>query len=324
MIIEHTNSKEGPEVNKKHRLVDVSRLMAAMLIAAAVPSLVHAQTNRRASTYSIKLGRDALEVCAASLQPGDASQFGVLGDIFWHGQDPVVPQDRQRAITVYKRGAELGDSESQIKLSYALKTTGAPPQAWIAALEKAAMQGHKQAIKRLSDPDWRIEKSEDPKDREIREAFQQSMVRVASTAKLDDELFAQLAAMIGWTYQAGYGTVPSPSLALNWYTRAGERGADKALWEAVKMYKQGLGVPQDHQEAEKLLTTFLRRNQAFFEGNPQPYLRWLEQAANLGFSSAAFRLSEIYTKGLSGVPANSERASFWKSKGLAAQATERS
>lgn len=252
------------------------------------------------------MGPEALEACVASLQPSDTGQFAILGDIFFYGRGPKP--DQQRAISYYTRAAEAGHPGAQLNLGLALKSVDAPPEVWVAWIEKSAMNRNGDALDALARSDWRTDESKDPKDRRANELYLQALTRIATRATLDDERYAQLASRIGYLYDKGIGTSASRPEAVAWFVRAGERGGYKALWFALKAYKLGDGVPKNPAKAEQLLALFFDKQKDFFATEPKPYIDWLTQAADLGFSSAALRLAEIYEKGTHGVAPNSATA----------------
>ena len=278
---------------------------SAFLIALAVNS-VPALASDCASNYSSRMGSEALEVCAASLQPSDLGQSVILGDIFFYGRGPKP--DKQRAISYYTRAAAAGHSEAQWKLAQALKSLDAPPEVWLGWIEKSAMTRNGDALDALASGDWRTDESKDPKDRRLSELNLQALIRVATLAKLDDDRYAQVTSRIGYMYDKGVGAAPNRQEAVTWFIRAGERGGYKALWFALKTYKLGDGIPKNSVRAEQLLALFFDKQKDFFASNSKAYIDWLTQAADLGFSSAALRLADIYDKGAHGVVPSSDTA----------------
>lgn len=266
------------------------------------------------------MGAEALEACAASVPATDTRQLTVLGDIF--SLRSGSKSDRERAVSFYTLAAKAGDSQAQFKLGRALRSSDAPPETWLSWMEKAALAGNGDAIDALTGGDWRTFESTDPKDRLTSQLYFQALVRLAAQGNLDDERYAQVASRVGYMYDKGQGTAPNRPEAAAWYVRAGERGAYKALWAAVKMYKLGDGVPKNSRRAEQLLGLFFEKQKDFWNENPEAYVGWLTDAANLGFPSAALSLAEVYEKGAPGVARNSNAAERWRKQAQDASGTD--
>lgn len=286
--------------------------VVAAVVMALTGTAIHAQLQDCASIPPSLMRLQILESCAASAKPGQISYLTKLGDIYFYGGRPLDKPDKPRGIVYYKRAAESGDSEIQLKLAKALKETGAPLNIWLPWIEKAALQSNKAALDALTMGERKLDESTKPEDRTIGELYRQALTSVATQSKLEDDQYQRLAARIGYMHEKGAGASPNSQEALNWYIRSAERGGYQSLWFALRMYKQGNGIPRDDRRAEQLLNQFFSRQRSFFEERPDAYLGWLGDAAELGFSSAALRLAEIYDKGLFGVPENKDTAANWK------------
>lgn len=287
------------------------------MLKLCVPTLIlgvgaacHAQSTNCASQYSLSMGAEALEACAASVQASDTVQLTALGDIFFRRSSSKA--DRDRATSYFTRAAEAGDSQAQFKLGTALQLNDAPPELWLGWFEKAALSANGEAVDALTGGDWRVFESTNPKDRLTAQLYFEALSRLISRGRLVNDRYAQVASRLAYMYYKGEGTAPDRAQAAAWYARAGEQGGYKALWAAVKMHQLGDGIPQDSRKAEQLLGLFFEKQRDFWDENPEAYISWLKDAANLGFPSAALRLAEIYERGTHGVTPSKDVAEHWR------------
>jgi len=100
------------------------------------------------------------------------------------------------------------------------------------------------------------------------------------------DAFAQ--SNLGVMYRDGLGVPQDHTEAVRWYRLAAEQGDVDAQLDLGVMYEEGLGVPQDHTEA----------------------VRWYRLAAEQGHALAQTNLGIMYANGL-GVPQDFLRVYMW-------------
>ncbi|MFZ6707997.1 tetratricopeptide repeat protein [Undibacterium sp. TC9W] len=290
----------------------VVRLLSPVLLMT-VFATAQAQSGGCVMTYSPRMGVEALDECAATVLATDTQQLTALGDIFLNRRSSR--SDLQRAISYYTLAAQAGDAIAQVKLGRVLKEENASPEIWLPWIEKSVMTGNRDALEMLTSHGWLNVNNEDPNDRANKQFYLQTIIRLMAQRNFDDQSYCDLAIRIGYMHYHGIGTTENPRETIVWYERAGKRGAYKPRWSVIKMYQIGDGVPSNPRKAEQLLKLFLEDQKSFFVDHPAEYVNWLTAAANIGISSAAFRLANIYEKGTYGVTANSATAKRWRRQG---------
>ncbi|HEX2543881.1 MAG TPA: hypothetical protein VHL79_03325 [Ramlibacter sp.] len=231
-----------------------------------------------------------------------------LGEIYFHGWRPLSRPDKARAIALYERAAQTGFTEAQVLLAAALEQTNGSPEAQLHWLEQAALRGDDRALKPVYASLFERVPADHLGPRRL-----QVLLRVANEGRIPDREYPMLAGTIGAVYEHGAGgNARNAQEAVRWYLRAADRGSHQHLWSALRIYKRGIGMPADHARAQQLLDRFFREQVEFFRKQPALHVEWLHQAAELGFSSAALRLADIYDKGTHGVKADPGVAARWR------------
>ena len=115
--------------------------------------------------------------------------------------------------------------------------------------------------------------------------------RERALAKVADALFAFLTekevnAII--MYAQGQGVPQDDTEAAKWYRKAAEQGIAEVQYSLGQMYRRGQGVPQDNAEAVK----------------------WYRKAAEQGIAEAQYSLGQMYRRG-QGVPQDNAEAAKW-------------
>jgi TPR repeat protein len=121
---------------------------------------------------------------------------------------------------------------------------------------------------------------------------------------------------LGQMYQYGYGTPQDYATAAQWYQKASDAGVSKATGALSFMYRIGIGVPENEQEAETLQNLEIaqtdaedRKRDAEYRKAAPKYLKSAEQ----GDAEAQATLGYMYANGL-GVPHDRVTAVMWLRK----------
>lgn len=93
---------------------------------------------------------------------------------------------------------------------------------------------------------------------------------------------------LGWMYRNGVGVTQNHTEAVKWFRKAAGQGDAPGQYNLGLMYEEGFGVKQDYAEAAK----------------------WYRQAAEQGQANAQFNLAEMYLDGL-GVDQDYVQAYAW-------------
>jgi hypothetical protein len=109
------------------------------------------------------------------------------------------------------------------------------------------------------------------------------------------------------------------SNALAMYQKARQARNMTDAWTAIQLLLRADPIQADELWKEFWQSEVLPR----YSNRPDRALEALNAAAERGFASAMVRLSEVYSKGEFGVPANSALAAQWKKKASVARAVQR-
>ncbi len=148
---------------------------------------------------------------------------------------------------------------------------------------------------------------------------EQSAVRNESQCQLVPTQKERIARLMGQDPKAmdrdGY-----PSDPLVMYQRANEIGDMRAAWGAIIMVQEGVNTKRDLWRADELWRGhWCLQVLPAFEDKPHVAFEVLKAAAGRGLPSAMIRLSEVYSAGGFGQPADQQRAEEWRKKYDAAQ-----
>lgn len=218
---------------------------------------------------------------------------------------PAKKLTAEESVAKWKKGAEAGNAEAQLKLGNAYSVgKGVPKDAAQAVTwwRKAAEQGNATAQRKLGasylngegmrkdptrNPFLLIVEDEKLGVEWLRKAAEQGDVEA-------QYVLAEHFNNEGWvTPMPGGKVIQANDLgrtaeSIKWYTKAAEQGHAEAQFDLGKMYSEGVGVPKDDYQAAV----------------------WWDKAANQGNLEAQLALGFAYAVG-KGVPRDDVRAYFW-------------
>jgi len=201
---------------------------------------------------------------------------------------------------------------------------GVPRNMEIAALwyAKAAYQGHAEAQRQLADSYFLGDGV--PKDMEKANLW---YIQAAGQGNVDAQY------CLANNYLNGDGVPKDPKKALFWYAKAAKLGNAYAQYYIGSAYFTGDGMPKNYKKAQHWLSKSIKQgldpgmvDACYFLGksfdrggfgvlaNKKNAVYWYIKAAELGDRASQVRLGEIYLKGAEGVPIDTEKANYWRTK----------
>jgi TPR repeat protein len=213
-----------------------------------------------------------------------------------------VARDEAKAVHLYRKAAEMGNSEAQTRFAEALfdgrgvKRDPAGSRVW---LEKAARQGNARAE---CDLGVMLKNGLDtPQD------LANGLRRLQTAARLGD---AYAEDYLGQYAENGLVGDPSPSEAYMHYVKSSEMGSAWGAYNVARMHERGIGVGQNSAEA---LRWYMKV--ASIE-NPELTSQWGDLRSEAeGIARANFRIGDMYAGG-TGVPVDSREAEKWYKRGV--------
>jgi len=187
------------------------------------------------------------------------------------------------------------------------------PEVWWSWIETTASSGCERSLDHLKL--FYIQNTERfAKEPALGQRARQVISQVLDHGHPDDQWSDFMVRTIASQYRRGEAGLPKDAAeAVRWNLRSAERNGVVGVDNAALIYKQGTtGVPRDDLKAEQLLQQYLASQRDFYEKHPEHALDSMYGHAEAGFSSQAFRLVEVFSKGLLGVKPNPEAASRWK------------
>lgn len=182
---------------------------------------------------------------------GDSDAALKLAEYYYNREEDG---DYDIAIEWYKKSAEQGNSQAQVKLGVFYSEGFGVPENYEKTLElyfKAANDGNTDALTRIADCYYNGEILGRDKDK----AFKYYM----KAAELDDA-YGQY--MIGKYYSTqDYKKKINKKLMVAWYKKSAEQGYADAQYELGGLYKLGNGVEKDEKKALDLLVKAAKQGQ---------------------------------------------------------------
>lgn len=260
------NHSAAPRPRKRRKLAQA----ALVLIAVAVPASAHFTDTGLARQFStaLKLYRagdiqGALPLLETDARAGDRDAAQALGTLYLNGDG--VTRNPAMAAGWFRRAAEAGHADAAYNLGNAYRLGLGTQQDLGHALqwyERAANGGS-----------------------------------------------AEAAYTLGTIYRLGDGVRRDYRAALQWLNEAAERHYAPAEHDLGRLYQEGIAVPRDIGAAERWYSRAAGRGHAparydlarlMLDGNLQQRgigLKYLAQAAELGFAPAQRRLAAVYFNG---------------------------
>ncbi|KAG0080600.1 hypothetical protein BGZ90_011867, partial [Linnemannia elongata] len=140
-----------------------------------------------------------------------------------------------------------------------------------------------------------------------------------------DQGDVQAQVALGDRFKDGRQVERDHQAAMDWYTKAADRGHPRARFNIGLLYEQGQdGVPQDHAKAfewflksavQGYVDAQAKVSQAYADGASVPKdnieaMEWLVRAAENGHAEAQYNMGSAYEKG-QGVPQSNTRSFEW-------------
>ena len=244
---------------------------------------VTAQTLNRTETpvvSNVPLSINEAGLYRKAAEQGDANAQIKLGVMYYQGND--IPQDYAEAVNWFRKAAEQGLASAQYYLGAMYANGQGVAQNYAEAVNwfrKAAEQGHAEAQHNIG----------------VMYAHGKGVAQNYAEAvnwfrKAAEQGLASAQYYLGAMYDNGQGVIQDDAEAVKFYRKAAEQGLASAQYYLGAMYANGQGVIQDDAEA----------------------VNFYRKAAEQGHAEAQYCLGAMYVNG-QGVPRNYVLSYMWTS-----------
>ncbi|KAH3762223.1 sel1 repeat family protein [Pelomyxa schiedti] len=168
-----------------------------------------------------------------------ASSMTRLAGCFCWGRDGV-DKDTAKAVSLYQRAADVGDSEAMYLLGGLYRSNGVEKDA-ITLIQKAADAGNSEAMFQLGI----VSQNGDGVAKDPRRAV--TLFQRAADAGHSGAMYS-----LGKCYKYGSGVEKNVKMAVSLYQRATDAGNALAIWSLGLSYRDGIGVDKDIHKAVSL------------------------------------------------------------------------
>ncbi|MBQ2620747.1 MAG: SEL1-like repeat protein [Thermoguttaceae bacterium] len=274
-------------------------------------------TPQMGDRYIFQLVSQEIKKLKARGKAGDAEAIFELAKKYFNGDG--VPEDKVKAVKLYRKAAEQGNAESQFKLGVCYMSGEGVPQDKSEAVKwyrKAAEQDFPKAQFCLG-LCYMIGNG----------VSQDKIEGINWYSKAAEQGYIPAQITLGNCYFYGINTQQNFAEAVKWYRKPAEQGNAAAQYHLGLCYEKGNGAPEDKSEAVKWYRKSAEQGYSFaqyklgicyYHGNDVPEdisesAKWFRKAAEQGHSDAQFILGLYYYEG-DGVSKDESEAAKWYRK----------